>query len=218
MISASFTQCIFKRVYETPILKSRAPDASPKDIELGEARTAQVTGLMIDIVPRLILIFPAAYRGKELCTSTRWHDFKEYLASKTLDDLIQSSTAESLALINVLTKVSNSPILLKATADKAKADSKDTLQRSGVKEATRLIPEHAQIDDVTLSGMICEINSFALTNLASGKLCALAKLLSAIRSDTEEKCVLVSHYTSTLNILEAFCKTQKYSYFRLDGY
>jgi len=37
----------FRRVYEVPILKSRAPDTSMKDKELGEARTAQVG----DIVP-----------------------------------------------------------------------------------------------------------------------------------------------------------------------
>ncbi|KAG6903957.1 hypothetical protein DXG01_013681, partial [Tephrocybe rancida] len=126
--------------------------------------------------------------------------FSKILRPDKLEDLAQSSTAESLALINVLTKVSNSPILLKATAEKAKANP-DSVQRSGVDEAASLIPKHAQIDDVTLSG----------------KLCALAKLLAVIRSDTEEKCVLVSHYTSTLNILEAFCRTKKYSYFRLDG-
>jgi DNA repair and recombination protein RAD54B len=33
---------IFRKVFENPILKSRAPDASPKEVELGEARTEQV--------------------------------------------------------------------------------------------------------------------------------------------------------------------------------
>lgn len=33
---------VFRKVYETPILKSRTPDASSKEIELGETRTAQV--------------------------------------------------------------------------------------------------------------------------------------------------------------------------------
>ena len=32
----------FKRVYETPILKSRAPGCSSKEAEVGEARSAQV--------------------------------------------------------------------------------------------------------------------------------------------------------------------------------
>ncbi|KAH0589308.1 hypothetical protein H2248_005070 [Termitomyces sp. 'cryptogamus'] len=199
---------IFKRVYEIPILKSRAPDASPKDIEIGEARTAQLLIVAKSFVLRrdatiLKNVLPPKHEYVVFVTPTalQLSIFSKILHPDRLDDLVQGSTAESLALINVLTKVSNSPILLKATTDKAKANSNDTLQRSGIEDASRLIPEHAQIDDVTLSG----------------KLCALARLLAIIRSDTEEKCVLVSHYTSTLNILEAFCKTKKYSYFRLDG-
>ncbi|KAG6813679.1 hypothetical protein H0H92_008527 [Tricholoma furcatifolium] len=198
----------FKRVYENPILKSRAPDASSKDIELGEARTAQLLTVARSFVLRrdatiLKNILPPKHEYVVFVTPTalQLSIFSKILHPDKLDDLVQGSTAESLALINVLTKVSNSPILLKATADKAKENAKDTLRRTGVEDALRLIPEHAEIDDVSLSG----------------KLSALAKLLAFIRSDTEEKCVLVSHYTSTLNILESFCRKKKYSYFRLDG-
>jgi DNA repair and recombination protein RAD54B len=55
----------------------------------------------------------------------------------------------------MLTKVSNSPILLKATADKEKAagtDVRNTIKRAGVDEALRLLPDNAQIDDMSLSG------------------------------------------------------------------
>lgn len=34
---------------------------------------------------------------------------------------------------------------------------------------------------------------------------------------TEEKCIIVSHYTSTLNVIEAFCRKKQYTYLRLDG-
>lgn len=81
--------------------------------------------------------------------------FSKILHPDKLDDLAQGSTAESLALINMLTKVSNSPILLKATADKAKANdssSGKSIQKLGVDEALRLLPERAQIEDVFLSG------------------------------------------------------------------
>ncbi|KAF7362053.1 hypothetical protein MVEN_00550700 [Mycena venus] len=166
----------FRRVYETPILKSRAPDSTAKEREVGEARAAQLS------------------------------IFSKILNPSKLDDLAQSSTAESLALIGMLTKVSNSPILLKATVDKVKADGSDVrnaIKRAGVDDALKLLPENAQIEDMSLSG----------------KLTALSKLLKAIYQwqDTEEKCVLVSHYTSTLNILEAFCKKKNYSFYRLDG-
>lgn len=90
-------------------------------------------------------------------TSLQLDMFSKILTPKKLDDLIQSSTAESLALINILTKLSNSPILLKATADsvKDKSDSKNhSIQQSSVVEALQLLPERASIADMTLSGML----------------------------------------------------------------
>jgi DNA repair and recombination protein RAD54B len=65
---------------------------------------------------------------------------------------MQSSTAESLALINLLTKISNSPILLKATADKVQCNGGENIMRAGLDEALNLIPGKAKIEDISLSG------------------------------------------------------------------
>ncbi|KJA27752.1 hypothetical protein HYPSUDRAFT_34887 [Hypholoma sublateritium FD-334 SS-4] len=201
---------VFRKVYEIPILKSRAPDASVGEIELGESRTAQLllvaksfvlrrdTSLLKNHLPPksefVVFITP---------TPLQLEMFSKILNPNRLDDLIQSSTAESLALINILTKISNSPILLKATADsiKSKSGSLPSMQQSSVVEALNLLPDNAHIADVA----------------SSGKLVVLSKILRTLRQNTSEKCVLVSHYTSTLNILEAFCRKMAYSYFRLDG-
>ncbi|KAJ6558570.1 SNF2 family N-terminal domain-containing protein [Mycena vulgaris] len=201
----------FRRVYELPILNSRAPDSSAKEREVGEARSAQLLAVAKSFVLRrdatlLQNYLPPKHEYVVFVTPTslQLSIFSKILNPDKLDDLAQSSTAESLALINMLTKVSNSPILLKATADKEKAagmDARNAIERAGVDDALRLLPENAQIEDMSLSG----------------KLTALAKLLKAISQTTEEKCVLVSHYTSTLNILEAYCKKKHYSYYRLDG-
>ena len=81
--------------------------------------------------------------------------FYKILNPDKLDDLIQSSTAESLALINILTKISNSPILLKATADNAKNKmngSVDPVKRGAVADALNLLPVKAHIADMSLSG------------------------------------------------------------------
>ena len=43
---------MFRRNFEGPILKSRTPDASPKEIELGQARSEQV-GYSCFLDPRL---------------------------------------------------------------------------------------------------------------------------------------------------------------------
>ncbi|KAF7375992.1 hypothetical protein MSAN_00013800 [Mycena sanguinolenta] len=217
----------FRRVYETPILKSRAPDSSEKERQIGEARLAQLltiaksfvlrrdASLLQNYLPskRKKLATPGVHSSYTTAdeyvvfvtpTPLQISIFSKILNPNKLDDLAQSSTAESLALINMLTKVSNSPILLKATVDKQKAegsDARNAIKRAGVDDALKLLPENAQVEDVSLSG----------------KLIALSKLLKAIYQDTEEKCVLVSHYTSTLNILEAFCKKKNYSFYRLDG-
>ncbi|KAJ3518137.1 hypothetical protein NLJ89_g63 [Agrocybe chaxingu] len=131
--------------------------------------------------------------------------FSRILHPAHLDDLIQSSTAESLALINILTKISNSPILLKATADNIQSKINDggtqSFQKKAVLDASRLLPNNVNVADVNLSG----------------KLSLLSKILRFLRQHTGEKCVIVSHFTSTLNILEAYCKTKSYSYYRLDG-
>ncbi|PCH43504.1 hypothetical protein WOLCODRAFT_164492 [Wolfiporia cocos MD-104 SS10] len=201
----------FRRVYETPILKSRAPECSSKETELGEARSAQLTAIARSFVLRrdatiLKKYLPPKYEYVVFVTPTplQLSIFNKILSADKLDNLVRSSTAESLALINMLTKISNSPILLKATMDQArnKGDqSGDIIKRNAVEEALKLLPERVRAEDVSLSG----------------KLTALANLLKALRAHTDEKCIIVSHYTSTLNILEEYCKKKSYTYHRLDG-
>ncbi|KAI9463687.1 P-loop containing nucleoside triphosphate hydrolase protein [Lactarius psammicola] len=202
----------FRRVYETPIIRSREPGCSEKEAKLGESRSAQLLAISRSFVLRrdasiLKRFLPPKYEYVVFVTPTalQLSIFSKILNPDRLDDIIEHSTAESLALINILTKISNSPILLKAVADKAKAkinQGQDSVERTTVvEEAVKLLPERARVEDVSLSG----------------KLTALANLLGVIKRHTDEKCIVVSHYTSTLNILEAFCKKKSYSYLRLDG-
>jgi DNA repair and recombination protein RAD54B len=46
----------FRRVYEVPILKSRAPDCTDKELKLGEAQSAQV---------RRTIVFRSAAKGHQ---------------------------------------------------------------------------------------------------------------------------------------------------------
>lgn len=81
--------------------------------------------------------------------------FSAILRPERIDDISQGSTAESLAMINILTKISNSPVLLKATADKMKTNTGNKgscIERAGVKEALKLLPERVEVSDMTLSG------------------------------------------------------------------
>ncbi|GJJ06291.1 hypothetical protein Clacol_000482 [Clathrus columnatus] len=144
------------RLYESPIIKSRAPNCSKKELELGATRSAQ----------------------------------------KSLNSLISESTAKSLALITTLMNVSNNPLLLKSKNEDEKENDRDSFR-----EAIKLLPQNADITDITLSG----------------KMNMLANILEFLRQKTEEKCVIVSHFTSTLDIIQSYCEKKRYNFHRLDG-
>lgn len=80
--------------------------------------------------------------------------FAKILQPGTLSALISGSMAKSLAMISLLTKLSNSPMLLKAALEKSK--SRDNTDDAGqaVEEALELIPSSARLEDVSLSGKI----------------------------------------------------------------
>lgn len=87
--------------------------------------------------------------------------FQRILTRDNIDNISATHTAESLALINLLTKISSSPILLKATVDQArsKGGTGDVIKKNAIEDALKLLPEKAQVEDVSLSGKRPE-NSF----------------------------------------------------------
>ena len=97
--------------------------------------------------------------------------FRKILNPDRVDDLIdQSTTAESLALIGILTKISNSPILLKATAESVKGKERSMFHKRNFTEAANLVPKEAQIDDMNLSGMLISFFSicFQTSSIVQG--------------------------------------------------
>ena len=80
--------------------------------------------------------------------------FHKILTAEKLDSLVRNSTADSLALISMLTKISNSPILLKAALDQANERGGDggIVKSSVVSDAVQFLPTRAQLEDVSLSG------------------------------------------------------------------
>lgn len=76
------------------------------------------------------------------------------LNKDTLDPLIRNNMTDSLAMMSLLQKICNSPILLKATADKNKGKEKETRNASAnaISDALEYLPARPQVEDVSLSG------------------------------------------------------------------
>nr|POE73011.1 dna repair and recombination protein rad54b [Quercus suber] len=188
----------FKREFETPILKSRQPGALPKDLEKGEARSEELAS----ITSMFILRRTAEILSKYLPPKTEYVVFcrptkvqKEVYRAITGSPIFNAalgSSALSLELINILKKVCNSPNLLLKKNDKG--------------------------EDVTKAELIeCIPPGLLKSPGASGKLQVLDSLLHCIRTTSEEKVVLVSNYTSTLDILGNLMSSLSYKFMRLDG-
>lgn len=189
---------VFKREFETPILRSQQPGASSKDLEKGEARSeelANITGMFIlrRTAEILAKYLPPKTEYVVFCRPTRVQAqaYRAIIGSPAFNAALGSS-AVSLELINVLKKVCNSPSLLLRRADKG--------------------------EDTTKSDFVAAMPPGLLKSPgASSKLQVLDSLLHHIRTTTDDKVVLVSNYTSTMDILASLLTSLSYKYLRLDG-
>lgn len=190
----------FKRTFETPILKSQQPGASAKDLELGEARSeelANITGTFIlrrtaDILSQYL---PQKTEHVVFCrpTAAQASVYRAIIGSPTFNAALGSS-AVTLELITVLKKVCNSPTLLLKQGDKGEDSIKPAILES--------VP----------ANLLRSMNPGM-----SGKVQVLDRLLHQISTTTSEKVVLVSNYTSTLDMLQSLLASMDYTFLRLDG-
>lgn len=187
----------FKKEFENPIEKMRQPGASKEDIELGEARLKELmerTGMFIlrrtsEILAKYL---PPKTEYVVFCrpTQTQISVYRSIIGTQAFKTAMESTTS-GLELINVLKKVCNSPSLLTAKNEKG--------------------------EDKTKAEYLEGVSASSLNRGASGKLQVLDSLLHQINSTTEEKVVLVSNYTQTLDVLAKLLNSLDYRFVRLDG-
>ncbi|KAI9814176.1 MAG: helicase [Pycnora praestabilis] len=191
----------FMKEFEGPIVKSRQPGALRKDLEKGEARSEELASLTKMFILRRTAEILSKYLPRKteyvlFCrpTAAQASIYRAVLTSPTFNSILGSPEA-ALQLINVLKKVCNSPTLLNQT---------------GPEEASKS----------TISALLSEISPTILhssTLAASGKLRVLDHMLQHLHSTTKEKIVLVSNYTSTLDLLATHLSSLSMPYLRLDG-
>lgn len=191
----------FKREFETPIMRSRQPDATTKEIEKGEARSSELAELTNMFMLRrtseiLSKYLPPKTESILFCrpTSIQASVYRSVLTSPAFGVVLRS-TDTAFKLIDILKKLCNSPSLLKK-----KRESDDVAENE------------------TLSSLLADVPSHLLKWAgASGKLQVLDSFLHVIRTTTNEKVVVVSHYTSTLDIIGGLLESLSYPFLRLDG-
>ncbi|KFZ03060.1 hypothetical protein V501_09428, partial [Pseudogymnoascus sp. VKM F-4519 (FW-2642)] len=200
----------FKKNFETPILRSRQPNASERERELGEARQAELSEMTQQFILRRTAEVQAHFLPQKtefvvFCkpTTAQAQIYEEILESPAFMGALngyKAAQAQALGLINILRKVCNSPQLLipssKKSAAKRVEDAEDTVE--GISEERLKAPLLA----------------------TSTKMRVLDGLLKAIAEDprnTKEKVVIVSNFTATLDLLQIHLSKLNLPFLRLDG-
>ncbi|KAF5849188.1 hypothetical protein GGP41_006108 [Bipolaris sorokiniana] len=179
---------------------SRQPDASEAELEKGEARWKELVSLTSQFMIRrtaevLSKYLPPKTEHIVFCRPTKGQaeTYRAILGSPTFR-LALGSTDIALQLINVLKKVCNSPSLLKSSKDN------DDTPSEMLQSIIPLIP-----------------SKILSSSASSAKLRLLDSLIHSIYTTTEEKIVIVSNYTTTLDMIERLLVSLSYTFLRLDG-
>ncbi|XP_012061567.1 PREDICTED: DNA repair and recombination protein RAD54-like [Atta cephalotes] len=198
----------FRRKYETPIL--RGQDAAATDAEriVAQERLSD----LVSIVNKCLIRRTSALLSKylplkhELVVCIKMGElqtqlYKNFIQSDSIkrsmeenDNSKKTGSLSALAAITLLKKLCNHPDLIYDKI-KEKAD--------GFEKAASLLPPNYSTKE--------------LMPELSGKLMVLDCLLASIKTTTNDKIVLVSNYTQTLDLFEKLCHKRSYNYVRLDG-
>jgi DNA repair and recombination protein RAD54B len=197
---------VFKSQFENVIERSRQPNASEREKELGEARQADI----LERTRHFILRRTAEVQSQFLPPKTEFVVFcqpttaqsrlyQEILGSRACQDLLSGNGGgEQLALITMLRKCCNSP-----------------LQMMKAEDARDPSVKVAQEDEVSAS-----LKAMAHADLlkTSSKMRVLDGILkSLITNKTGEKIVIVSNFTAMLDIIAKHLNTLSMPFSRLDG-
>ena len=192
----------FTKDFEIPIEKSRQPSASTKDLEKGKAKSEELASLTSMFILRrttdiLSTYLPSKTEYVLLCrpTAAQASTYQHVLACPAFQGALGNSEA-SLQLITLLKKLCNSPSLLNGKI------------LSG--PSTSMAPLTAALLGSVPSQLL-------RTNAGSTKLRVLDQLMHILRTTTSEKIILVSNYTTTLDLLQTLLISLSYPYLRLDG-
>ncbi|KXJ90652.1 recombinational repair protein [Microdochium bolleyi] len=193
----------FRKRFELPILRGRDADASDKDRQKGDECLQELLGVVNKFIIRrtndiLSKYLPVKYEHVVFCNLAPFQlDLYNYfIKSPDIQALLRGKGSQPLKAIGMLKKLCNHPDLLNLTDD--------------LPGCEKFWPEDYVPKDAR--GRDRDVKPWY-----SGKMQVLDRMLARIRQDTNDKIVLISNYTSTLDVFERLCRSRQYGCLRLDG-
>ncbi|GIK05880.1 DNA-dependent ATPase protein rad54 [Aspergillus viridinutans] len=193
----------FRKRFEIPILKGRDAAGTEEDRKKGDERLAELSGIVNKFIIRrtndiLSKYLPVKYEHVVFCNLSQFQLalYNHFIQSPEIKSLLRGKGSQPLKAIGILKKLCNHPDLLDLTRDLPGCEH--TFPEDYVPPETR--------------GRDRDVKSWY-----SGKMTVLDRMLARIRQDTNDKIVLISNYTQTLDLFEKLCRSRGYGSLRLDG-
>ncbi|KAL8306626.1 hypothetical protein RB593_005506 [Gaeumannomyces tritici] len=197
------TRLEFRKRFEIAILRGRDADATESERAKGDERLKELLGIVNKFIIRrtndiLSKYLPVKYEHVVFCNLAPFQLdlYNLFIRSPEIQALLRGKGSQPLKAINILKKLCNHPDLLNLSEDLPGCENwfpKD------------YVPKDSRGRDRDIKPWY------------SGKMQVLDRMLARIRADTNDKIVLISNYTSTLDIFEKLCRSRGYGNLRLDG-
>ncbi|KAI9764811.1 MAG: DNA-dependent ATPase protein rad54, partial [Candelina submexicana] len=193
----------FRKKYELPILRGRDAAGTDADRAKGDESLKELLTIVNKFIIRrtndiLSKYLPVKYEHVVFCKLAPFQlDLYNYfIDSPDIKSLLRGKGSQPLKAIGMLKKLCNHPDLLDLPTD--------------LPGSERYFPEDFVPKDAR--GRDRDVKSWY-----SGKMMVLDRMLARIRQDTNDKIVLISNYTQTLDIFDKLCRARGYGCLRLDG-
>ncbi|KAF8643841.1 hypothetical protein AX16_008858 [Volvariella volvacea WC 439] len=196
----------FRKNFENAIIRGRDALASDEVKAESEKKLKELGGLVTKFIIRrtndlLSKYLPVKYEHVVFCNLSEFQLalYRLFISSPEIKALLRGTDSQPLKAINILKKLCNHPELLDLPND--------------LRGSEDLIPDGFE-------GAGCTGKRGRNPNVRcdwGGKFVVLERFLHHLKTHTNDKIVLISNYTQTLDLFEKLCRSKKYGYFRLDG-
>ncbi|KAG2356211.1 P-loop containing nucleoside triphosphate hydrolase protein [Suillus spraguei] len=197
----------FRKNFENAIIRGRDASASAEVQAQCEKKLKELGGLVTKFIIRrtndlLSKYLPVKYEHVVFCGLSDFQLalYRLFISSPEIKALLRGTESQPLKAINILKKLCNHPELLNLPSD---LHGSEKLLPEGYGGAGATVRNKGKDQTVR-----CDWG---------GKFLVLERFLHRLKTTTNDKIVLISNYTQTLDLFEKLCRSKKYGFFRLDG-
>ncbi|KAI0035932.1 DNA repair protein, SNF2 family [Vararia minispora EC-137] len=206
----------FRKNFENAIIRGRDADATDAVKATSEKKLKELGDLVSKFIIRrtndlLSKYLPVKYEHVVFCGLSDFQTslYRLFISSPDIKALLRGKESQPLKAINVLKKLCNHPELLDLPKDLCGSESliPPDFQFAG-ENATSRLKSTSRGRGGSTDTVHCEWG---------GKFVVLERFLHRIHTETNDKIVLISNYTQTLDLFEKLLRSKRYGFFRLDG-